>query len=406
MGKKMVINCCDCDTRKVTEAALADYESITINGALILTNAQSRAILAQHNVVMNCANVMDIEGDVKVRTINGSGEIKSSDAPVGHQYLIVNGSVKIGPDTQSVLEHYIGILVNGTATYPESISGSLGMMTVNGSTCCYPDGAIVLKRNTVIDKTFILRAKNNLYWAAKRLIMVDPELDVAALAAKGATFSAGEVILAESKVEALVGLIDEKADIVIVPDGTAVVRDDVILDETTLRRHGKKLYIIGDLTVNADSAASLEQLEYLSVRGDATVPKEWMSLLLEKAWQITGNVTELKQDNARMITDKVSVKITKWLLEKENDGIHVEDCAFVKIDADVPKDLILERLVINDCARVVCTEDQEDAVTAVCEDVGDIGQAGGDDALGIGNILDKAKDALNTKVVNCASYVM
>ena len=35
----------------------------------------------------------------------------------------------------------------------------------------------------------------------------------------------------------------------IVPDGTAVVRDDVTLDQGTLRRHGSKLYVIGDVTV-------------------------------------------------------------------------------------------------------------------------------------------------------------
>mgnify|MGYP000343422509 CR=1 FL=1 len=57
----------------------------------------------------------------------------------------------------------------------------------------------------------------------------------AELRAKGAAFSAAEVIVAQSKVEALLDLIDEKADIVIVPDGTAVVLDDLTLDENALR---------------------------------------------------------------------------------------------------------------------------------------------------------------------------
>lgn len=57
---------------------------------------------------------------------------------------------------------------------------------INGSVACYPDGAIVLKRNAVIDGLFALRAKSALYWAERRMIMVDADLDADALKSKGA----------------------------------------------------------------------------------------------------------------------------------------------------------------------------------------------------------------------------
>lgn len=396
MEKKTVINTSVCDVRNVSEKTLAAYGELSINTALLLANSRSRALLAQYSVTLNCAKVLDVEGDVQVSTVNGSVQIKSTDVPTGKRFLIVNGSLGIGPDTQRALEQYVGILVNGSVTYPESLSGALGMLTVNGSTTCYPDGAVVLKRKAVIDRLFVLRAREALYWAGKRLIMVDPKLDPAALEAKGAKFSAPEAILAESKVEGLIGLLDEKADIIIVPDGTAVVQDDVALDSGTLKKYGSKLYITGDLTVEQEGAAALEGLEYLNVRGDVLVAENLKDLLMEKAQEIEGEVTVLK---ARGLTlrDQPMVRVTRRMLEREPEGVLVMDCAIAKLDEDVEEQLILERLSISDCAMVKCTREQEDAVTAVSQDVA---QIGGEEEGGFGLPDDDAK------AINAAEYVL
>lgn len=413
MDKKMIINTGTCDVRKVKEETLQAYGQITINAAMILANEQSRALLSKYPVTMSCAQVLDVEGDVRVSTVNGSTQIKSTDVLAEKRYLLVNGSLEIGPNTQKVLEKYVGITVNGSVTYPESMSGALGMMTVNGSTICYPDGAVVLKRNAVIDRLFALRARSGLYWAAKRLIMVDPQLNPAALEAKGARFSSKTAILAESKVEGLIGLIDEKTEIVIVPDGTAVILDDVTLDNGIVKKYGKKLYIVGDLEVNRDSAEALERLEYLNVRGDAAVTGELKDLLMEKVQEIAGDMEVTK---GRTMSDKISVRISKWMLEREPEGISVSDCVTVKIDKDVDNGLILERLSISDCASVCCTSEQEAAVTAICEDVaaiqtddsgsrlfkGVFNERGEYNATGVNN----TPDSPNTQVINAAEYVM
>ena len=413
MKKKLIINTASCDARKVQEETLEAYERIVINAAIVIVDERVQALFARYPVEINGAQVLNLQDDVQVRTVNGSMQIKSGDVPAEKQYLIVNGSMEIGPDTQKVLEQYVGIMVNGSVTYPESLSSALGKMMVNGSTNCYPDGAVVLKRNAVIDRLFALRAKNNLYWAGKRLIMVDPQLDAAVLAAKGTRFASREAILTESKVENLIDLIDEKADIIIVPDETAVVLDDVTLDDVALKKYGSKLYIIGDVTVDNDSAGALEQLEYLNVCGDATVAKGLKDLFLEKVKEVGGDIQISK---GRRICDKVSFRVTKWILEREPDGICVSDCATVKIDEDVDKDLILERLTITDCASVKCTPEQEDVVTAVCTDCGQIGNSSsgiGDavkEAMGMDSdqngILGMAKGLLDSKVINTAEYVM
>lgn len=412
MAKKLIINCASCDARKVREETLAGYESATINAAVILTNSESREILNRHNVALNCADVVDVEGEVRLSTVNGAAEIRSTDELTENVYLIVNGKLSIGPDTGEVLKRYVGIQVNGTVEYPESVSAVLGGMTVNGSAVCYPDGAVVLKRSAVIDRTFALRAREGLYWSAKRMILVDPKLDPALLAKKGCTFSAKEFILAEGLAEAMMPMLDERAEMILVPDGTAVVLDDVTLSDTIVRKYGPKLYILGDLKVMEDGRDALERLEYLTVRGDATVQASMEALLLEKADQITGEVKVLERQS-RILSDKTVAKISKWLLEREKVGLRVEDCAVVKIDADVPRELIVEKLTISDCAVVRCAPEQEDAVSFVSEDVQMIHTGEETEADALGNVGDIIRAALgrgdgngDNKVINCASYVM
>lgn len=410
MAKKMIINCSNCDARKVTEQTLSAYETIVINAATILVSPESKELLNRYGVAMNCASVTELDADVEVSTINGSAEIKSTDAIIGKRFLTVNGSVTIGPDTQKVLEQYVGICVNGSVTCPESVSAHLGKMRVNGSAACYPDNAIVLKRNAVIDRLFALRAKNSLYWSAKRMIMVDPQLDAAVLEKKGATFSTKEVIIAESKVESMISLIDEKADIVIVPDGTSVVLDDVELDEMMLKKHGTKLYIFGDLKVRDAAVEALAKLEYLNVRGNISVEENVKMELMAALTEVSGDVKLLKKPKGRHIEDKMSLKISKWLLEQEPEGISVSDCMKVTLDEDIPNEMILEKLSICDCMQIKCSPEQEAAVAAISEDVMNIGQSDGEDEMGVGDVIKGAlggvKELLNTKMVNTSEYIM
>ena len=403
MAKKMILNCGACDARNVSEATLAAYESIVINAGDIIVTPESRELLNRYAVTMNCGDVLELEKDVKIRSVNGSAQIKSTDVAPGKTYLEVNGSLEIAPNTEKVLEQYVGIKVNGSVLYPQSMGGCMGLLSVNGSTVCYPDDAVILKRNAVIDKMFTLRAKDRLYWAAKRMIMVDPDLDAGKLAAKGARFSTKEVILAESKTEAMADLIDEKAEIVIVPDGTRVVLDDVELSDGILKQYGRKLYVIGDLRVPQESGDTLAAMEYLNVRGNAAVAAEWKSLLMEKA-EISGDVKPLR---GRYIDDKMSVRVSKWMLEQEKDGLSISDCMKVKIDEDIPSELIMSRLSIRDCMNVVCKPEQEAALGAVCEDVLKIGSGDEMDIGGfMGGIFNGGKELPDTKVINAGEYVL
>lgn len=407
MAKKLIINCSTCDARNAREETYAHYESIVINCATVLTNDTGKAVLNKLPFSLNCANVQEVPEGAQLRTANGSTEIKSGDTVSQEPYfLVVNGSVTIGSHTEKQLEACVGMCVNGSLTCPESIYPQLKNVKVNGSTTCYPDGAILLKRNAVIDKLFTLRAKNALYWASRRIIFTDLTLDAQALAARGATFSAQEVIVAQSLLESLIDRIDEKAEIVVVPDGTAVVLDDLTLDGAALGRYGKQLYVVGDVTVPEDGGV-LDEISYLNVRGDARVPEAYRELLLSLLTDIAGEV-RLAKPNGSRISDKPLVKITRWMLEQQPKGLEVCDCAVVKIAEDIPKELIAKSLRIRDCADVTCTPEQEDAVTMICEDVGNIGSKPTPEGVGglLGGVLKGIQGVLDTKVVNASDYVL
>lgn len=398
MGKQLKINCAFCDARNVSEETLAAYEKITVNSASVLVTPRSQALLAKYRVALNTAGVTVVPEDVEAQIVNGEGTIRrDGPIPKAKRFLLVNGALEIEAGTEEILEQYVGGTVNGSIRCPESMASCLGRFQINGSTTCYPDGAIVLKRSAVIDRTFVLRAKEALYWSAKRMIFVDPKLDPAALAVKGARFQSEEAILAEGMAEALLPLIDERAELVLVPDGTKVALDDLDLDEVTEKRYGTRLYILGDAVVKPEGEAFLRNAVYLHIRGDVQVPPELRDLLLEKA-EIDGDVKLLhpKKDRGRVIEDMTKVRLTQWLLENSPNGLRIEDCAEVVIEPDVDKKLILERLRIEDCAAIRCAPEQEDAVAAVCEDVPQIGQQS----------LQSQPEGSETDCINAASYVM
>lgn len=409
MAKKLIINCAGCDTRKALQENYEHYESITINAATVLTNASGKAFLNALPVTLNCAKVIDLEDDVDFRSVNGHCEIKRSDRiPEKKFVLLVNGSLTIESGTEQYLQQCAGIIVNGSALYPESIAAYLGEMTVNGCSSCYPDGAIILKRHAVIDRLFALRAKKSLYWSTKRMVMVDPELNPQQLHEKGCTFAAETVIIAKSKVEPMIDLIDEKAEIVIVPDGTVVVPDDLTLDSKALHRYGEQLYVIGDITVPEEDDC-LDQLQYLTVLGDANVPAAHQEKLLNVLTAIDGEIKIAKPKGSE-ISDLPYMKVTKWMLDLHPAGLEIRDCTVVKISSDLTKEMIVERLRIIDCDIVKCSEAQEDAVSTICKDVGQIRTQNCDDDMNAGNTVKSVLAGIaglsDTKVINAADYVL
>ena len=407
--KKMIVNCATCDMRSVSEETLKNYERIVVNAAAVFVTPETKELINRYNVMLNTADVIEVPAGehVRVSSHNGAYELTADGAPCEGEIaiLMINGSLTIGADALSAAQAFYKINVNGSVTMPKSMAGKLSNLSVNGLINTYPDGAIILRRNAEIDRTFPLRAKENaLYWAARRLVFTDAALDVRKLADKGVRFASRSAIVAEGLAEAVTPMLSEDTDILIVPDGTKFVNYPFKLNKRFLKKCGKRVFLNDDLTVEPEAAEILPEIEYLYVNGDVKLPAE----LVDAFEDVVEHYDELiiVKKTGKVIEDHVRATVDKALLEKYPDGILVTDCAMVHLNKDVPADLIMERLSIADCAQVFCTPEQEAAVSAVSRDVAMIG--GKDEESGF--VTDMVTGVLHMnpdcKVINAAEYVM
>ncbi|MBQ7736852.1 MAG: hypothetical protein IJT62_03335 [Oscillospiraceae bacterium] len=409
MKKNKMINAATCDARAVTEESLAGYENIAINAAILIVNERSKELLNKYPVTMNAATVLEIpDGEnIAMQSINGKGDI-GPDADGTGVFLIVNGKLFIADGSLDAVRSYYRIMVNGKVLMPKSFEGQFSNIQVRGKTEYYPDGATILKPDTEIDDLFVLRAANTLYYCSGNLFFLDTEIDAEKLLSMGLKFTAKKVVIAESLIGKLVSLIDEEAEIVKVPDGTKLIDDDLELKPKTIRKYGPRLCVTGDVSVF--DAEALSSLEYLYTDGTVRVAKE-----LEEAFdEIESVYDELKviDPEQGLLSDRPLLKVGAAVLKKYPHGVRIEDCAKVILSEDLSPEDIMEKLHISDCAMVVCTKEQEEAVNMIAEDVAMIRCAGEEPEeepengmVGgiLGGFFGRLKD---TQVINAAEYKM
>lgn len=400
--KDLVINTAFCDMRSTREETLKKYASVTVNAAEVLVTPSVQTMLADHNVRLNAAYVISVPDGVKVQVENYSGTHSISGEAFPEDgtlhVLFISGLLTVEPSGIEKAKSYYAIVVSGMVELPRSLIGSLTNLQVSGSVEAYPDGALRLKNTAQIDRLFALRAKEELYFAGKRLVFLDDKLDAAALQAKGARFESPKALVAESLTESVLPLLDEQCDVEILPDGTRFIKDDAVLDGLFLRRNGKKAYVLGDVSV--EDKESLEAMEYLHVHGELELPEKWVDILADKP-EITYDSLRLqKERSGKMlrVEDKLKAMLTRQMLEEYPGGVILEDCAKIEVAEDVPAEWItVERVVIRDCAKVCGSAEQLPNLYLVCEDVAKItdGQADQED-----------EDGKDVSVINAASYTL
>lgn len=369
--KKLQINCATCDVRSITEELLSQYEEVKINAATIITNQAAQALLGKYAVEINAASNFSVEGDVRFSTFNGPVTLSSGQSvPQEKTIAVINGPLTLEPGCEEQLMGYISATVNGPVTCPASMTGLLSRLHINGPVQPYPDGATILKRTTVLDRFFQLRARQDaLYYAARRIVALTPDINFARLSEKNVRFVTKALIVSESLAEAAVPLFDDKADIVVLPDGCAYVDDDAELNENLLKRYGGKLFISGNLTVGPDSAALLDQVSYLKIDGDLLVCRS----LKERVMAMDIEYDDLHVVGSVLIADRGQAEVSAAMLEAAEDGLSVMDCACVLITEDVTPELLREKLVsISDCAAIQCTPEQRPVIEALARSVAHI----------------------------------
>ena len=389
MPNKLLIKANFCDLRNVKEETLAAYDVIEVRANVVVLNDRAKELIARYPVTLKCDLATD-NPNIALRSVNGVAEVTPGDGPEADTVLTVNGELKIASGSAEVLARYLQITVNGQVYCPRSLSGKLGNVAVNGQIITWPDGAVQLKNTAVLDSTFALRAKPALYWAARCVVILDPALDAAALAKQGVRFDTPRAILAQSLATQAAPLFEDDTNLEIVPDGTAYLKDDAELTAALIRRKGNKLYVDGRLTLTAESAALLPQLEYCKVTGTALVPAAQ-----EKAFSASCVQAEKVQTvRGRLLQGQGRVQVDYWMLEAP-DGLCVKGCGMVALTPELEPELIAAKLMLLECGMVQCTAAQKGAVQLVAKDVGFISDDSG-----------KPTEDTDTHMVRADRYVM
>lgn len=343
------------------------------------------------------------DAEIELKAINGSYEITGTTAVHEHTLLSVNGDLTIYPGTEESLQKYEKIHVNGSVTCPKSLEGYLTKLSANGSVSVYPDDCVILDNTFIVDKYFPLRAREGRRYYVKDMVIVqDKSVDMEKLAQKNVHFITRQLIVPEEMVESCVELFDEKADFAVTPAGMTLHYGDAVLNEQLIEKNGDCIYVYGNLTIpdNITVSALSDSITKLTVKGNVILKKDQA----EDFKKLNTEYHELKfKWEGRIIEKKVSVKVDKTLLESSPDKILVRNTAAANIASDVTPELILERLKIENCAKVTCNDKQESAVAAISQNVAAIIKAGSEESAEISGGFE---DLLSTKVINADSYIM
>jgi len=403
--KKFMLNCSVCDARKIKEEDYNRYEQILVNTDVMLVTDKSKSIINSLPMVMNADSVIKVDEDIEVslKSVNGFFEISGTTGVSDNTILTVNGAVNILPGTESVLEKYTQICINGHVLYPKSLESYLSRMSINGAAVSYPDDCVLLDSDFEIDKYFPIRAKQDgKYYVDSKVIVKDKSVDLKKMVEKNVQFVTKQLIIHECLVEDGAILFDEKVKFVIVPDDMEIVQGDVELNDVLLKQYGSKLFVIGNVTLTDESTFIMEKLDALEVKGTVNLKQHQV----EDFEKINAKYDNLNIVKGRLFENAVNVTLDKSIFDHSPEGIKVRNVARVKVATDVSVETILNDLQTENCAMIVCEENQRSAVEAVSVNVATILSSEDDKGL-VGNALSSMFNQMkDTKMVNADRYVM
>lgn len=389
--KKLSVNTAVCDLTEITEERLSQYSEININAAAVIQSEKSALLTAKYPVSMNTACALKVPDGTRLVLKNGSAEIGEKDIASEHTILFVSGELFIHPAAGNAVDSYEKIVVNGSLLYPESLAASVSKIQVNGKQKSYPDHAVCLQKDVVVDKYFILRARQNTsYFITGTVSILDPDSDIRTLLEKQVTLLCTNAAIAENLFVPSLPLFPDHTEIEIIPDGCCILPDNITINSGTIRTFGKKLYKRGNLILTRESIEALSELEYLKVTGTLYIPEK----CIQEISDLPVEYGTLFTSKGTLVKDQSIMHIDRQLLEQETDGLHVIDCAVAEIADDVTPELIRDRLKLEDIAVVRCSDALKNAARLVSGDI----------AVFEDFKEEPEADEDNTTYVNAASY--
>lgn len=390
--KCFILNCNICDTRKVREKTLTDFDNIVINTDIILQNTFSKEILMKYPIVMNCDTVIESDKEIILKE---NLSITSDTVIDEDKVYIVTNKLSIEKGCEEVLAKFDKVYSLGSARYPESLANLLSNFTFSGDTLVFPDDSIVMDNTKIIDDIFEITAKDNSLYYAKNKIVIS-KIDVNPIIAKGIKFKTKKLIVDKALLAKTLPLFNSDVELVVLPENCSYHNGNATLDPAFIKKHGNNVYVDGSTTVNGDS--NLSNIEYLFTNGDVNIIERLQDDFM-KLNTVYNNINFIK---GKFLGNVGSINIDKFMLETSLDGVLVENFVNATISENVSPELIVKRLSIRNGGNVSCSEEQIGAVQMIASNVGNIGIFKKSD----GNSAKEFMEMLSNNVVNADYYVL
>ncbi|MBE5782355.1 MAG: hypothetical protein E7329_03455 [Clostridiales bacterium] len=391
--KHLKINAGIINLTDVHPEALEQYETIEMNCGMAIVTPEARKLLAMVGAQINTGTILDVPQDANIIMVNGKYELRADTHVPENSVLIANGHMRLHPGAQNNLSSFIKIIVNGSLVAPESMRGQMGNMTINGNETFYPDEAEYVEGNLQLTRRFCrFVQENSVYFATGAAILVEKNVDVEELLSKNVIIHAKKAYIASGYPDGEL-LFSPKTHIVSVPEGYTFIQGNLTIDESTAWSQGTKLFVVGNVTADAEASDGLKALEEIIVHGTAKVHEDLMEFWQERCKQ-AAKVKVI--DKSRKIEDMNSpVIISRELLEMCESGLRIADCNTVEVLPDVELDLLSGKLLALSCVAVCqCTKEQQSVLQLVSDSVNFVRET---------PAMDKTEDE-NTVVINAGSY--
>lgn len=401
MKKNLIINCEICDARNMREEDYLDYERILLNAEIVLVNETSKGILNRLPIQVNTERTLELPPGTSFRILNGDYQLDGTLSLTEDVFLCVNGNLSLRPGCEKLLESGCRIYVNGDVRTPASMAPYLANIFADGEIISIPEGFTELSDVFSVDKYFPARAREHgRYFVRETVKFLDPDLDAATLAKKQVRFSTKNVLALEPLIPHLLELFDETVKFQVIPEGYSYVEGNVSLTDSLVKKYDARLYVDGNLRLKDASSDLISQIQALKVTGTVSLAPAQM----DSFQKIDATFQKLVFSKDRQIENIPNVTVDADLLMQSPGGVEICNSVCVRLLEDVPPELILERLSIQNCARIKCSPAQTSALQAVSKNVASISDGTEESSQGGGHFLDLLKQIASSKVINAESY--
>lgn len=349
----------------LTEEIAQMYNKITIDAGALITSDSSQKVLNKYGAEVDAGCVANFPDGTNFICSNGVHTITPSDTVDESTAALINGKLLVEPGCRETIKRYKKIIVNGVAIYPSDISVS--NLQCNGKTIVYPADARLIDKSVDVDDIFCIRAEENeKIYATGSIYFIDMDVDLQLLADKKVHLIGEKAFVYQSLLKPALQVLDKKVDVEVIPDGCAIVKNDMELCEDIVERNGSKIYSFGSVFIPAEAKAALEKIEYLRSSENTYVCREIPQDLL-KICRAAGEVILY---SGKLFYKQSSITVDENLLNAHPEGISLMKISHISIDPALSVDALKAGLKeIVKCSHISCTSEQKGYISTIAKKI-------------------------------------